>query len=177
MRVTPKPVVGGGDVHVRLLGVFSNKFAWVLVHAQTFHTMLTQEERQAFAQLYPREFLKMWGFERHGLEHFPSAADHQTRFFRRWDILQYLEVHPVAHTRVFDAPDLRSVQYADRYMSMARARARWWIECKLPVLETELEWLKRHAPNLLPAADKCLSDDGSWDQEHDPWRAERITNE
>jgi len=172
-RATPKEIVGGQDAHIRVARLFSNPFTSALLRAETFYqTLQTQEERKAFSELFPDRFAKLFGFTRNSHEHFPSSADHQTRVFRRWKVLEFLQAHPAAHE--FDAPDLRSIPYAERHIVMALARAKWWTQCRLPMLSVELEWLKQNAPELLATAQKCPLDDGGWDQAHDPWKQTEV---
>jgi hypothetical protein len=138
-----------------------------LYRTEAFYEMFGMpDERTAFAKLYPDEFARMFGLERKSHGHPPASIDCVTAVFQRWNIIEFLRVHTVTH--LFDAPDLRPVPFADRDLAMALTRARWWMECKLPILQTEVEWLKHHAPGLLAATPKCPSDDGSWDRDHDP---------
>jgi hypothetical protein len=176
-RAKRRIVPGGGDAHVTVLRMLANKFRALALEfpGGDFHrTLDTPELRKAYIELRPHQFARTFGFERNSHEHYPAASDHGAAVFRRWKIVDFLQESPTRREKAaqlfdgFDPPDLRSVPHSDRDRTVALARARWWIECRLPVLEMELAWLKHHVPELLAATRKCPRDDGSWDRDHDP---------
>jgi hypothetical protein len=105
----------------------------------------TVEERQVFFVGAPRAYYRMWGFESNAL-----------LFSRPAPILDYLDQHSPAPT-FFDAPEPAGDTYDLR--SVLVARARWWVDNKLPLNGSERLWVDQNLPDLVPAAARCLKEE------------------
>jgi hypothetical protein len=116
-----------------------------------FAELPTPELRQAFAELYPQEYLDVFRCISHSHDKYPASVDYGSPFRRSWTFYQE---NPASVP--FDPPDLRGVPYRDRQRIMAEARCQWWQANAWPMTAEEIHWLGTRGVER-PSTPKVLS--------------------
>ena len=101
--------------------------------------LVTETERQVFAEEFPTDFWRIFGFCG-GSDEYPETAPP----FSRQGFVEFLRQH---RPRVqFEPPDLRQrPKGMSAHRACTQARAEWWVEAGLPLNEIERDWLAAQA--------------------------------
>jgi len=136
----PAPVTGSPTPAAERDFILRSKRACLSINSPQYfrHAYATIEQRKEFALHAPLAYYGMWGFER-------------GRLFARPSFLNYLDEHSPAPS-FFDGPEMKNER---DWRPVLEARARWWVENRLPLTGSERAWIDQNLPALKSAAGQC----------------------